>query len=1191
MLTFSALSFALTFQLHSQVVNILDESFRDGSLPSGWTAEDVTFTTAAGGYANFLNTGSVLTSPVLDLSVYDNVELTFDVAKFGAGADGPITVQVSDDGGATWTAQEFDSPIPTSATYMTSGPTPITVSGENVRIRFIRTNSPSQKRFRDLILSGEGEEPEPPAEEVAILDLPYIDNFSVNPLNTGWKDRNVFGDQEWAYNGNFNQISFSAFAGGSCNVNENWLVSPGFDLTETENELLSFDVARGFPGDNDLEVLYSTDYSGLGDPNDATWTSITSISSDDFAANNVEQTFGNFEILQGIEDTVFIAFKFVYEIGECATWRVGGLSLLAPEAPPSLIAIDSTYDQDFSDFMSFETLPAGWEVSNTTYNGNWGAGTAAGLRGNDNVLGFQHTGTTGIFTATLTLINDTGGPIEQLEVEYTGRAARTVENRSPEWTVRVNGVVIPDLFYSTDAGVDEERTATIGGIFIPEGENVVIEWSSDRGFNAGGSSKQIGIADVSVTALEAPDLAQPALSEQAGTYFDDLTVFVTNNYGPVIEVRYTLDGTDPDTDSELYDGAEGILVEDGNGPVNLRVRAFNTATEEESAVTSVDYIFPVNIADIETLRDQPFGSTLYRLVNEATFIGGTNFRNTKFFQDDSGFGIQIDDAPSGIFNPGVILTQYEIGDNVTGIVGTLGAFEGQIQLTAVLDPGAPVSSGNVIEPVDRTIDELTSDDQSRLVRVKDAEFLITGEFGAGGWTTVITDPSIPGFTGFFRNVFGDSDITGSPIPEVPVTIVGIIQENNTGLNLAPRGLFDITERTKVSGIVSDIFGAPVSDVDFQMTVPENVTYTTGANGFYEFFMDINDNVIITASKEDDPARLVSTLDIIAIQRHILGLELFESPYEIIASDPSNDGVVSTFDLVILQTLIVGLIDDFAAPVWRFIPASYEFDNPNDPFAENFPQVKGYQGITVPVVEDWVAIKTGDVVNSNGSRISNEAFQMQLSIETNQSGLTELIFSAKDAGPIFGYQMALDLPNGLQVERFIPSSEMIGMTDINFNQIGSTAMTNYFNGEGINVEAGQELFRLQVSGNTNNIVESISIDRTAGLHAEAYPVDGSMMRVILSSASEGQTTENWTALNLSPVPTFDQLSLELNMVDATELELHIFNATGQLISREQIQAERGIHLQSLDVRGLQAGHYFIRVMSQDHTEVLPFIKLD
>ncbi|TVR89534.1 MAG: T9SS C-terminal target domain-containing protein [Saprospirales bacterium] len=1185
---FSCLFCLFCFQVNAQSVDILEESFRDGSLPAGWTAEEIDFRTGAGGYALFEETTSTLTSPVLDLTAYSNVELEFDVAKFGGGANGPITVQVSDDGGTTWTAQQFDSPIPTGSTYMTSGPTPINVTGDNVKIRFIRENSPSGKRLRDMTLTGDGP---PPPQEVTIIEPTYIDDFSTNPFNSGWSDQNITGDQEWEYGANFNNVSMSAFDGG-CQVNENWLVSPGFDLTDTENEQLSFDVARGFPGDNDLEVLYSTDYSGLGDPNDATWTAITSISSGDFSSNNSEQTFGDFDDLQGISDTVFVAFKFEYETGDCATWRVAGFSLIASEAPPALTAIDAPYDQDFEDFVSFETLPAGWDVSNTSYNGDWGSGTAGGLRGNDNVLGFQHTGGTGTFTTTLTLINETGGPIEQLEVEYTGKIERATQNRSPEWTVRVNGVVVPDLFYSTAGGVDEDITAIIGGIFIPEGENVVIEWSSDRGFDApSGSSKQIGISDVSVTALEAPALVQPSLSEQADTYFEDLLVFVTNfdGYSPVVEVRYTQDGTDPDTDSPLYDDNDGILVEDGNGAVNLRVRAFNTVSGEESAVTSVDYVFPVNIVDIATLRDQPTGSTLYRLANEATFIGGTNFRNTKFFQDDSGFGIQIDDAPSGIFNPGVISTQYEIGDNVSGIVGTLGVFQGQLQLVAELDPGPAVSSGNVIEPMDRTLDELTADDQSRLVRVKDVEFVNTGDFGGGGSSYAITDPSVSGF-GLFRNIFGDSDITGSPIPELPVTIVGIIQENNNGLNLGARGLFDFTERRKISGIVADVFGDPVEDVELEMTLPENANFTTGPDGYYEFFFDLNDNLLITGSKEDDPARLVSTMDLIAIQQHIIGLNPFDSPYKIIASDANDDGVVSTFDLVILQTLIVGLIDEFDSPIWRFVPAGYDFDDPSNPFGENFPEYFAKQGVTELLDEDWVAIKTGDVVNTNNIRMGNEVLAVNVHSETNKSGQTEFVFTSGSDYQIEGYQMTLDLPPQMGQIHFVPGELMTGMTEINFNVIDNTARTNYINGKGIELQEGMELFRIQMTSDGTVEASDIAIAIHGGLKPEAYPVGGGKMRVILDSALPGGQ-KDWSVNGLSPVPTSDMLHLELKNSSPGQRKVEIFNSSGQLIKHFSYESEVGVDNRTMDVRNLQSGHYFIRVMSSEHTEVIPFVKID
>lgn len=163
------------------------------------------------------------------------------------------------------------------------------------------------------------------------------------------------------------------------------------------------------------------------------------------------------------------------------------------------------YSQNFSQFNAL-TSPVNafgsvgeWTFSgsNLNYAGVFGSGTAGGFRG-DGVLGYQHTGTTGVFIATLTLENNTGEAISELEISYLGRVARADQTRFPEWTVSVNGTVYPDLSYSTGLGVDAERSLRIGGLNIQPDESITIVWSSDRGFNAGGSSRQIGLTDVSV---------------------------------------------------------------------------------------------------------------------------------------------------------------------------------------------------------------------------------------------------------------------------------------------------------------------------------------------------------------------------------------------------------------------------------------------------------------------------------------------------------------------------------------------------------------------------------------------------------------------------------------------------------------------------------------------------------------------
>jgi hypothetical protein len=140
---FSLLLLVLTVSVSGQFTAPLTS----GTLPNGWSQTDVTFTISSTGYANFTTSAAILTSPILTVSA--GAQITFEVAKFGAGTDGPLTVDVSNDGGATWTAQTFTSPTPTSATYVTSGPTALTVTGSNIRVRWTRSASPqSAKRLR-----------------------------------------------------------------------------------------------------------------------------------------------------------------------------------------------------------------------------------------------------------------------------------------------------------------------------------------------------------------------------------------------------------------------------------------------------------------------------------------------------------------------------------------------------------------------------------------------------------------------------------------------------------------------------------------------------------------------------------------------------------------------------------------------------------------------------------------------------------------------------------------------------------------------------------------------------------------------------------------------------------------------------------------------------------------------------------
>lgn len=225
-------------------------------------------------------------------------------------------------------------------------------------------------------------------------------------------------------------------------------------------------------------------------------------------------------------------------------------------APPAITASGSAgaYFENFQDFVSAATLPDGWSLSGsvTTYNGDWGTGPGAGTRGNDTVLGYQHTGNTGVFTSELSLLNSSGSTITSLEVSYRGKVERATEGRSPEFDVKIDGVSYPALTYSTSGGVDADVSAIITGLSIADNQVFEISWSSERG-EPSNSSRQIGLTNVQVmipqlSTVTIEDLGSQILASnlpqgQQDHVLHQSEVVAVQNPALVTSVAYELDGT------------------------------------------------------------------------------------------------------------------------------------------------------------------------------------------------------------------------------------------------------------------------------------------------------------------------------------------------------------------------------------------------------------------------------------------------------------------------------------------------------------------------------------------------------------------------------------------------------------------------------------------------------------------------
>ncbi|MEM9992191.1 MAG: dockerin type I domain-containing protein, partial [Bacteroidota bacterium] len=119
--------------------------------------------------------------------------------------------------------------------------------------------------------------------------------------------------------------------------------------------------------------------------------------------------------------------------------------------------------------------------------------------------------------------------------------------------------------------------------------------------------------------------------------------------------------------------------------------------------------------------------------------------------------------------------------------------------------------------------------------------------------------------------------------------------------------------------------------------------------------------------DEHPLNGVTTYDLVLMTRHILGTQHLDSPYKMIAADVNNSGTITTFDVVQVRKLILNIYDAFPNnTAWRFVPWNYDFQQPDYPFEELYPEFLNINNLSETRLNlNFVGIKIGDV---NGSAV-------------------------------------------------------------------------------------------------------------------------------------------------------------------------------------------------------------------------------
>jgi hypothetical protein len=246
----------------------------------------------------------------------------------------------------------------------------------------------------------------------------------------------------------------------------------------------------------------------------------------------------------------------------------------------------------------------------------------------------------------------------------------------------------------------------------------------------------------------------------------------------------------------------------------LRVKPSDADTPvSESATFKVRAV----ALDLETVRG-------YLVNDEFRFDGtaivtftrpaGAPGYNQKYIVDETA-GMLIHDAST------VITTPYAIGDGISGLVARRAVFNQLVQIVPLTDPGAPVSTGNEIVPEVKTLSNITSADQGKLVKVYGVNFSSGGSFSAGQNYT-ITDASKGSM--FFRTQFAEADYIGQPVPSTPLDLIMLVGQYNADLQLSARSMADMELYPQLIVIGGDANGV-VSSSDGYYSEGQEITVT------------------------------------------------------------------------------------------------------------------------------------------------------------------------------------------------------------------------------------------------------------------------------------------------------------------------------------------------------------------------------
>ncbi len=428
-------------------------------------------------------------------------------------------------------------------------------------------------------------------------------------------------------------------------------------------------------------------------------------------------------------------------------------------------------------------------------------------------------------------------------------------------------------------------------------------------------------------------------------------------------------------------------------------------------------------------------------------------------------------------------------------------------------------------------------------------------------------------------------IENSGTPEGVVIPIQVYTEDESGNTdacltyvLLQEGVDNICTETfaanDIEGAISTEGNEPVEDVDVELSGDSETMVETNSEGTFQFEgLPVGGDYTVKPVKQDDLLNGVSTFDLVLMQKHILGVQLLDSPYKMISADVNGSQSITTLDMINLRKVILNIDTEFSNnSSWRFIHEDYTFPEVNDPWRDLFPEVYSINNLPEgeAMTAGFIAVKIGDV---NGNAIVNNAMieprsvsgslKLQLEDATLEKGEEFTVnFSAEDLRKIDGYQFALQLGDGLELIDLIygiAGEESFGIfTDKNLITTSWVGEAN----DGV-------LFSLVVRATQPvQLSEAIGLsDRH--LRGEAYTKAGELQDIAIAFDGKVNSATDFALYQNTPNPFAGETTIGFDLPEAGTATLVVQDVAGKTLQVISGEFAKGYNTITLDASDLPA----------------------